>query len=68
MYGFFNQASHLSCVAVGQAKGAKGAAHVEVIEEENEMSRIPGYMIGFIYAQKIDHEEAHTIVVAASVR
>ena len=47
---------------------ADGAAHGDFVEEENDMLPIPVHVIGFIYAQKVDHEEAHVIVVGASVR
>jgi hypothetical protein len=68
MDGFFNQASHLFRIAVGQTKGVEVAARVEVVEEERDMLRIARDVIGGSFMQKIDHREAHTVVAAASVR
>jgi hypothetical protein len=53
---------------MGQEKGTDVAAHVDIVEEENDLLPIPVHVIGFIYVQKVDHEEAHAIIVAASVQ
>jgi hypothetical protein len=68
MDGFFNQASHLFRIAVGQTKGVEVATHVEVVEEEHDMLRIARHVIGGSFMHKVDHGEAHTVVAAASFR
>ena len=66
----FNQASHFSCVAVGQVEGARATVCFEVAEGDLT-SRLTGRTEWWTAVQTTDSakvEEAHAFGAAASVR